>query len=210
MIDTIKSLLFPVRCPYCNRVIEKNEYACINCKKKFPQSAIRRYAFGGIECCSAFPYSTIFADAVKRFKFANLGSYAKQLAFPLVQSIIEVYGNTEFDIITCVPMHKTMQRKRGYNQAELLAVECANIMNIPYVNTLEKHKLNRAQHTVKANEREENVRGVYKAIQPDLIKGKNVLIIDDIVTTGHTLGECAKILKNSGCRCVCCAVVCSV
>ncbi len=206
----LKDIFFPVRCPYCQCVIDRDEYACEKCKKQFPSASFKRYAIGGYFCAAAFPYNGIFATSVKRFKFSNRGGYAKQLAFPIVQSILEIHKSVHFDVITCVPMHKTMLKKRRYNQAELLARECAEIMNIPYADTLEKYKMNKAQHSIKAAEREKNVRGVYRANDRNFLQGKSVLIIDDIITTGHTLGECSRILMKSGCKSVACAVLCTV
>ncbi|MGN1433455.1 MAG: ComF family protein [Ruminococcus sp.] len=208
--DSVKDILFPVRCPYCETVISKTEYACEDCKKKFPSPAIIKYAVGGYKCTSPFPYDGIFKKAVKKFKFGNKGGYAKQLAFPMVQSILESYPGVNFDLITCVPMHKKRLIERGYNQAELLAKECAKIMNIPYFDTLEKFRENREQHSIKASERAKNVRGVYRTIDKELVTDKNILIIDDIITTGNTLGECAGTLIKSGCNSVNCAVLCSV
>lgn len=202
--------IFPVRCPYCGKVIERNDYACFDCKSKFPEKAITRYAIGGCKCASALPYDGIFANGVKRFKFNNNASYAKQLAVVLVMSILEIYQGEKFDLITCVPMHKDGLKERGYNQAELLAKECAEIMHIPYVDTLEKFRKNRTQHSIKASERADNVRGVFRIIDKSIVKNKNILIIDDIITTGHTLGECTRILAKSGCSFVSCATLCSV
>lgn len=208
--ENAKDILFPVRCPYCETVIRKTEYACENCKQQFPSPAIIKHAVGGYKCTSPFPYDGIFKKAVKRFKFGNKGGYAKQLAFPMVQSILESYKSVGFDLITCVPMHKNRLIERGYNQAELLAKECAKIMNIPYCDTLEKFKENREQHSIKASERAKNVKGVYRIIDKELVVDKNILIIDDIITTGYTLGECSEMLIKSGCRSVSCAVLCSV
>lgn len=208
--NNLKDILFPVRCPYCQCVIDKNEYACDKCKKLFPTVSFKRYSAGGYLCAAAFPYDGVFAASVKRFKFSNRGGYAKQLAFPIAQSILETHKISDFDVITCVPMHKTLLKKRRYNQAELLARECAEILNIPYADTLEKYKMNKAQHSIKAAEREKNVRGVYRALDRNFLQGKSVLIIDDIITTGHTLGECSRILMKSGCKYVACAVLCTV
>ncbi len=208
--EAIIDTFFPVRCPYCNKVIDREDYACVDCKKLFPKSSNSKYAFGNYICSAPFYYEGIFSKAVKTFKFGNCGGYAKQLSFMVVQSVHEIHKEINFDIITCVPMHKDDLKKRGYNQAELLARECAKIMNIPYVDTLEKHKKNKIQHSIKAYERAKNVKGVYKLTQKDIVKGKNILIIDDIITTGHTLGECARILTKGKCKSVKCAVVCSV
>lgn len=93
-------------------------------------------------------------------------------------------------------MYYKNQRERGYNQSELLAKQCSEIMGIPYAELLEKHKANKAQHTLKGKERENNVHGVYRVADIELAADKTILIIDDIITTGNTLGECCKVLKK--------------
>lgn len=200
--------LFTVKCPYCAKVIEKNEYACRDCKKKMPDKSIIGYALGGYETVAPFPYDGIFAKAVKDFKFRENPSYAKALAFPLACSVIEAFGAGSIDMITCVPMHKVNLKQRGYNQSDLLARECSEILSIPYIKCIEKHKQNRLQHTLKGKERRENVRGVFKVTDKALVKDKNILIIDDIFTTGSTLGECCRVLKKANCGHIFCAVLC--
>lgn len=206
----IKDILFPARCPYCSKVITKTEYACPACKRQFPAPSIIRYAVGGYKCVSPFPYDGIFRKAVCRFKFGGGAGYSKQLSFTIADSVLEKFDPNCFDIITCVPMHKKRLKQRGYNQAELLAKECSQILKIPYSDLLEKYKENLEQHSIKASQRADNVRGVYKAVDKSAVKDKNILIIDDIITTGNTLGECAKMLMESGCKSVTCAVLCAV
>lgn len=209
--NSIVELFFPPRCPYCYKVMNKNDYACNDCKKLFPEKSCTRYAVGGYLCSSPFEYKDCYKDAVLKFKYGNDASLAKPLSFMIVQSILKIHGEklAEFDLITCVPMHKNSLEKRGYNQAELLARECAKIMGIPYFDILEKFKENKTQHSIKASQRADNVKGVYRVTDKTLIKDKNILIIDDIITTGHTLGECARILTKNGCKSVSCAVLCS-
>ncbi len=207
--NTVNNILFPVRCLYCGKVIDANEYACKNCKKQFPDELISGFAAGGYQCVSIFPYEGIFKKAILKFKFGNCGGYSKQLSFVIVQGVLNAYNTGEFDVVTCVPMHKKSLKARGYNQAELLAKDCAEFLHIPYADLLEKFKENKAQHTLKANKREANVRGVFRIIDESLVKNKNILIIDDIITTGHTLGECAKTLEKHGSKSVSCAAFCS-
>ena len=209
ILNFLSDIIFTVRCPYCKTNISPDDYACTNCKEKFPDSSVATYTTGNYPCVSPFLYEGIFANAVKSFKFRNDGAYAKQFAFMIVSSINELYNGEKFDIITCVPMHKNALKERRYNQSELLAKECAELMNIPFMHTLEKFKENQKQHRIKASERAENVRGVFKAINKEAIKNKNILIIDDIITTGNTLGECAKILKYAGCSKISCATLCT-
>ncbi len=202
--------IFTVKCPYCSDVINRNDYACENCRKSFPKISIVGYAVGGYKCISPFPYNGKYRNAVRNFKFNGCGVYAKQLAFMIVCSINKEYPEEIFDIVTCVPMHKSSLAQRGYNQAELLAKSCAQLMNLPYVDALVKHKKNKTQHSIKAGERAKNVKGVYKIAGKHIVENKRILLIDDIITTGNTLGECAKILSNAGSGKICCATVCAV
>jgi ComF family protein len=128
----------------------------------------------------------------------------------IAQSVREVFPDEQFDFVTCVPMHKKSFKERGYNQAELLAKECAKFLSLPYVDTLEKFKENKTQHSVSGKERAQNVRGVYRIIEKDRVAGKKILIIDDIITTGNTLGECARIISKAKCTKICCATLCAV
>lgn len=208
--DSIVDTFYTVKCPYCRKVIDKNKCACKECEETFPEFTIIRFAVGGYKCISPLPYKDNFAKAVKQFKFYNQGVYAKQFSMLMSERILCNYKCEKIDFITCVPMHKNALKIRRYNQAELLAKQCAEILKIPYADTLEKIKENKAQHSIKGSERAQNVKGVYQVINKELIKGKNILIIDDIITTGNTLGECAKMLKKAECKNICCATVCAV
>lgn len=168
-----------------------------------------RYATGGYICTSPFPYEKIFRNAVINFKFHNCGIYAEPLAHEMVRAIKDVYRDKDFDIVTCVPMHKDTLKERGYNQAELLARECAKLLGVEYADLLAKTKKNKTQHSIKAAERAKNVIGVYSPIDKNFIKGKRILIIDDIITTGSTLGECARILNKCKCGEICCCTLCT-
>lgn len=209
-LRTAAVALFPTRCPYCNKVIHNYEPACPECRRHFPEFSYKSYAIGGYSCAAPFPYTGNYAKAVRRLKFHNHGDLAKPLAAQIVLAVLEIYHDCRFDLITCVPMHKKDLRTRGYNQAELLARECAELMSLPYVNTLEKIKRNQPQHQTSGKERFKNVRGVFRLTDQVSLRGKRVLLIDDIITTGNTLGECARILSKEKCAEINCAVVCVV
>ena len=203
------AVMFPVRCPYCGRVIYVDDYACRDCKKKLPQTVYPRFAVGGFPCVSPFLYSGAYADAVKRFKFAKMIGYARTLSVPVVRAVKERFPGEAFDCVAFVPMHPKKLRRERFNHAEELARECAALLGLPKVELLEKFKNNKTQHTLKRSRRAKNVRGVFRVSDKSLVKGKNILLIDDIITTGNTLGECARLLKREGCRSLCCATVCS-
>ena len=209
MLVAVENAFFPARCPYCDKVIHHDQYACEECKAKMPELPITNYIEGGYRCTSPFLYKERFSESVKAFKFRNRPQYAKALAFAVVTSL-NITGDLRYDYITCVPMHPKLKNRRGYNQSELLAKECAKLMGVKYIDALEKFKQNKPQHSLKGSERRKNVKGVYRAINKDKIKGKKILLIDDIITTGNTLSECAKMLKKSGCEEIDCAAVCYV
>jgi len=203
------ALFLPEHCPYCNIVIPLSKPACRDCVNIFPETTRECYSKGGYPCAAPFLYQGCFAAAVKRFKFDKHTEYAERLAEHLSAAIIKSYNNTKFDYITCVPMHTVQQNERGFNQSEILAKSASKFLNIPYADLLIKHKQNEPQHEIKEALKRENVRGVYKAVNTDKIKGNNILVIDDIITTGYTLGECCKTLKKAGAGKICCAALCA-
>lgn len=114
-----------------------------------------------------------------------------------------------FDLITFVPMHPIPLKKRGYNQSELLANELSKLMGIPCVSTLTKIKNTKPQHSLTAKKRRKNLKGAFRIVDKKNVSGRCVLIIDDVVTTGTTLGECAKTIQKGNPALICCATVLS-
>ncbi|MBR3697439.1 MAG: ComF family protein [Clostridia bacterium] len=113
-----------------------------------------------------------------------------------------------YDIIIPVPMHKNKLKVRGYNQAELLAIDLCEKLNFKYYkNILIKTVNNKKQSSLSEKERYENIKNVYKILKPEKIKNKNIILVDDICTTSATLEECAKILKKNGARKVTAVVI---
>lgn len=209
LLDKIIKLIYPDRCPYCNKVIKEREVACKRCLKTFPKSIITRYCKGSYICYSPFIYRKKFAKAIKQLKFKRRRQHAEKLAYPLAKVVKEKYKDIAFDLITCVPMHKNRLKKRGYNHAEVLAKELSSVLCIPYKDLIKKIKDNKEQHKCTREERYTNVKDVYKAIDYKLIKEKTILVVDDIITSGNTLGECCKTLRKSGGKKICCVAVCA-
>lgn len=209
ILRNIVSAFFPERCPYCGDVINAGKPACPECVEQFPETIREGHAIGGYPYTAPFAYNGIFAEAVKRFKFNGHKEYAEKLAWQITNAVKESFSDAKFDCITCVPMHKNQLKNRGYNQSELLAKNIAKQLNIPYETLLVKHKENQPQHSLTSSQKRDNVKGVYKALNTDKIKGNNILVIDDILTTGHTLGECCRILSKAGGEKIYCAALCA-
>ena len=110
---------------------------------------------------------------------------------------MELFGS--YDIISAVPIHKKRKKERGYNQSELIAREIAkNIPIIVYKNALKKIKNNKRQSDLSKEDRLDNVKNVYQIVNEEIIKDKRVVLFDDIYTTGSTLNECSRLLKQNG------------
>lgn len=206
----IKPLFYTDRCPYCNHTINHNEKACQSCAKEFPEYSPTRFAKGGYYCYSPFTYKGKFKSAVKKMKFNKHPEYSEKLVIPIADTLKRKALDVDFDFIAYVPMHKAKLNERGYNQAQLLAKELGKIINLPCKDVLLKTKENKEQHKCKKEERKKNVRGVYEANNKDNIKDRNILLVDDIITSGYTLGECCKVLKRSGANEIYCVTVCAV
>jgi ComF family protein len=109
------------------------------------------------------------------------------------------------DVIAPVPLHPKTQRQRGYNQAALLAEVVGRAIGVPVEpNLLLQIRPMKPQATLGEKERWENVKGAFGVADPESVKGQIVLVVDDVMTTGSTLNEVAKVLKRAGARCVYC------
>ena len=207
LFNRLMSRIYPPRCPYCDGVISEDRLSCDECAKKLEVLPVCSYAMGGVPCLSPFPYDPPYSDAVKRMKFHRRPSYAPRLAAQMALIIAE-REKTDFDVITCVPMHPKRIRRRGFNQAELLARELASLTEVPYEPMLRKTRDNPPQHKMNGfPEKIKNVRGLFK-VEGSAPRGRRVLLVDDVITSGATLGACARALKNSGASAVSCVTVC--
>ena len=113
-----------------------------------------------------------------------------------------------FDVLTWVPISAARKRSRGYDQGQLLAEAVSVHMQIPYIQTLKKIKHNSPQSTMgDVSHRRANVAGAYECLCPETVQGKRILLLDDILTTGATAGECARVLLSAGAKQVHCGVV---
>ena len=106
--------------------------------------------------------------------------------------------NEDIDLITAVPISKKRMKERGYNQSELIARKIAKIMEVPYMNLLLKNQETKRQSELSRIERMINIQNSFDFNNKYDIKGKKILLIDDVFTTGSTVNECSKVLKKSG------------
>ena len=144
--------------------------------------------------------------SIHRFKFSGKRSYADAYGRLLAMKLLR--EDVQFDILTWIPISKKRRRHRGYDQCMLLVQSLGNALGISAQPLLEKCRNNRPQSELtNAAARRANVLGIYRCIHSDLVRGKKVLLIDDVLTTGATAGECARVLLTAGAKEVICATI---
>lgn len=207
VLTALLDLLFPPKCPFCGKVQDKPG-VCPKCEAALPWTdgpEGLREGPGGLRCAAPLWYEDLARDGILRFKFQGAAGLAEPLGALIAQCAAERFSG-EFDTVTWVPVSRRRLRKRGYDQAELLARAACRLWDTEPVRLLEKTEDNPAQSGIHdASARRANVLGVYEPVRPDKIQGKRILLVDDICTTGATLTECVRVLKDAGAADVVCA-----
>lgn len=155
---------------------------------------------------SHLPYESHIRRHMIKFKFKNKKYLGYTFAKLLYERLIEYPWISEIQSVTCVPMKG---RKRLYNQSAVIAEQVAEMMNVPFKeNALIKIKNNPPFYTLTLKQRLKAVKGAYSIGDDKSFAGERMLLIDDIYTTGATIGECRRVLLKNGADCVYCATVC--
>lgn len=221
MFDFFAQLLYPKRCVRCGK---SGDYICDSC---FAGIVFLEYQLCGVcqkgsidglthpRCrtkygidgiISAISYKGIVKKLLYKFKYSPYlsdmrGILGKLLYEGITQQEAFINFISKPSIyITPVPLHPTRERKRGYNQAELLSKELSSHLKIPVEKVLIRKKQTKPQFDLKKEERTKNIVGAFELSKEFLgkMKGSRIILIDDIATTGSTLRECAKVLKKNG------------
>lgn len=207
LLEAFLNLLFPPKCPFCGHVLDKPGI-CPTCEKNLPWIEGReglREGAGGLRCAGAVWYETKAREGLLRLKFQGVSAAAEPMGELVARCAAERFAG-EFDTVTWVPVSKQRLRQRGYDQAELLARAACRRWDTQPVRLLNKTIDNPAQSGIHdAAARRANVLGVYDPVGG--MAGKRILLVDDICTTGATLTECVRVLKDAGAADVVCAVV---
>jgi ComF family protein len=186
-------LIEPPFCSACGDPVQgaiTRDFVCSTCVDRPPAFERAR---------SAARFRGPLKEALHRFKYSGATHLSRDLAVLLHACVQAQYGREPFDAVTCVPLHPVKQRARTYNQAHLLAGDLARLMRLPLAhNCLARVRETATQTRLTAKERQQNVRGAFQTPHPGWVQGRRFLLVDDVMTTGATLRECSRMLKDAG------------
>ena len=210
ILSAFLDLLFPPKCVFCSRVLGKTDEGwCDKCTESLPYADNHGRQNGEAFdfCVSPLYYTGVTRRSILRYKFGGASQYADVYGKLLAECIREC-PDLKYNIISWVPLSSKRERKRGYDQAMLLAMATALELDDVAVETLKKpHDVQAQSELGNKNERSANISGAFAISDPEIVNGKRVLLIDDVVTTCSTLDECARVLLSAGASGVVCAAL---
>ena len=210
-LDLLTRIFFPPKCILCRKLLESEETdLCRGCRAAAPEHPQGKLKLQFIDSTAAVWYYRGNARlCLIRYKFRRARHLAEPLGKMLAMKVLSA-DMGEMDVVTWVPISPLRKFFRGYDQDELLAKVAARELRLPCVPLLKKIRHNRPQSGITGYARRRaNVMGAYRVQNTDDIPGKKILLIDDILTTGATAGECARMLLTAGAKEIHCAVVAS-
>ena len=183
-------------CPICERIITPKGEVCFSCRKK--------NSIDGLLVCASYKEKTI-SRAVHYFKYR----FVEKISIPLGKIMLKSFLSFDLllpDLIVPIPLHCRRLRWRGFNQSQLLANYLGENLTPGFEIVVSKNNLIRKRYTSPQmkiknfKERQENMQNAFTVLRKKEIQGKNILLVDDIATTGSTLFECAQTLKKAGAK----------
>lgn len=193
-------LVYPPKCPFCGHILERGEVdLCFHCQRCLPWTKGENKP---VDFCdvslSPLWYRDGARQAVHRYKFHYGRMHSRYLGTLMAQCLSDRWAEP-VDAIVWVPLSKQHRRRRGYDQAELLARRVGELLDIPVVDGLEKVRNTETQsHLSQDSARRANVLGAYRVKEGAELAGKRLVLVDDVVTSGATLSECASCLRMAG------------
>lgn len=205
ILDFLSDLIFPNRCGFCDELIAWDEYACDKCidKIEFADNPIEKDNNGNFKLCvSAVHYGGAAKNGILNLKHPEGINAAKYLVPFLCESLEKAGLFGKIDIVTAVPVYQRKLSEKRYNHAEVIAKLVAKRLGCDEnYKIIGRRKTKFLQRELSRDERIEAVKGVYfiKDKIPD-VKGKTILVCDDIITTGSTLSDCSRLLLEAGAK----------
>lgn len=222
-------LFFPNRCVLCESVLAGDAALCETCRGKItllgtaslcqkcsrPVSSgqafcrdclVQAHSFAA--CYAAALYEGALRQSVLRFKFYRHPEYYRGYAQMILARLVQTEHLPHFDAVIAAPLSAERRKERGYNQSELLAKAVSKGLGVPFEkNCIQKIRHTPAQSTLSYTERMHNLRSAFRIKAKERVRGKTILLVDDILTTGATADEIARVLLRAGAHSVYAAVL---
>lgn len=208
MFNKLVNVIFPPKCIFCQQLLghDVTLHICEPCYKQLPFMGERSFYTSqdgeNSSCDSAisiFEYTGKVKESLIRFKFHNKPGNYRTYARLMAERLRKMADTEQYDMVLSVPLHRKREFTRGYNQAFLISKALSRVLKMPECSGLLKRiRFTDTQSLLDKQKRHHNVKGAFGVTAPERIKGKAVLLVDDILTTGSTLDECARVLKQAG------------
>ena len=217
-LEDVAAFVFPQRCPGCGAAAPAERVLCPRCWTAVPGAGLvlcahclrrEREPVGcaghdGFRVGVAWVYDERAALVIGAFKYAGRTDLAAPLAAELARAPLAV---ARPDLVTEAPLHPARRRERGYDQAALLAAALAIRLGAPHLpGALERTRATPAQARLGGRARRANLAGAMRVRWPDALRGRRVLVVDDVITTGATLEACLMALEGCGAKAAAVAV----
>lgn len=180
-------------CSVCGDPVEgmiEHEYQCSSCVRHAPGFEMAR---------SAVRYRGAIRTVLQSLKYGKKTFLARDLLPYMSACVGAHYSRVCFDGVTFVPLYPKKERERTFNQARLLAGKLAGSLDLPFLpNCLERTRYTETQTDLNAGQRRANVKGAFAVLNRKWLEGRSLLLVDDVMTTGATVSECARVLKEAG------------
>lgn len=206
-MGSILNLLFPRKCVLCQKLLSREESAiCPECDKEHPFRSPGKTKLRFIDSWyTLWNYREDVRESIHRYKFSGRQNYAGCYGQLLARNLPD---DAEWDVITWVPVSRRRSASRGYDQGKLLAQALSRELEIPERKLLWKIRNTVPQSSLQGEaSRRANIIGAYICKNESEVSGKRILIVDDVLTTGATACECAKVLRIAGAESVSLATV---
>lgn len=213
-ISDLIDLIFPRHCCVCGEMLSRQEHdICLDCLYKLPKieqihlDQIEKVFWGKFDIVNATSYiyyrkESPYNRLLHKMKYGNRPDIGRRLAMMAAEQLSKEGFFDGIDVIVPLPLSKKKKRQRGYNQCDYIAEGVSQATGIPVImGCVVRTKANESQTHKTREERWKNVEGIFSLEKPELTEGKHILLIDDILTTGATLTNCAiAILQSCNCN----------
>ena len=213
VLDDVLGLFYPRICAGCDaRLLKQEREMCLICLNSLPKTYFWDYEINPVEklfwgrlevssACSFLHFETgnVVQRLMHRFKYKGKSIIGFELGRSFGYILVDKKWFSDIDYIIPIPLHRTKQIRRGYNQSKCIADGLAEVYGVPVKSKILERTIPSSTQTKKSRfERAENVDEIFRVIRSELVKGKNILLVDDVVTTGATLVAAGKVLSKAG------------